>query len=170
MDVKSTSLELADIVVSELSFLGRASTSVEPETPDGGASCRKAHSSHFWICSFCKSVFGGFDRGASSSSSFEGSTLSISKAASARERTIRDVLSVSGRTTLISCSTIEVDMESGGGSRAERVSSILTTQDGQCRLFTRMIVCLDPGGFFCAFGAMLYRNSFQVVFKSIRRK
>lgn len=29
-------------------------------------------------------------------------------------------------------------MESGGGSRAERVSSILTTQDGQCRLFTRI--------------------------------
>lgn len=68
---------------------------------------------------------------------------------------------------MISCSTIEVDMESGGGSRADRVSSILTTQDGQCRLFTRIVVCLDPGQCFCSFDAMLYRDNFEAKINSI---
>jgi len=47
MDVRSTSRELADTVLSELSFMGRASTSVEPKAPESGPSWRKVHSSHF---------------------------------------------------------------------------------------------------------------------------
>lgn len=41
---------------------------------------------------------------------------------------------------------IDVEMENGGGWRAERVSLTFVVQDGQCKLLTKIIVSLDCGG------------------------
>lgn len=89
----------------------------------------------------------------------DSTTLSISKAASSRACTIREVLRSMGCATLISCRTMDTDTEKGGGLRENRVSFTVETHEGQWRLFTKMVLNPGSGGKRCSVEAMVVEAS-----------